>query len=240
MSNKYNLTTSVSYNDVDRDDTLLLSGVFKFLQEAAIRHANQFDIGTHAAVSRGESWVLNRMAVAFHRYPRYGDPIRVETWSSGVQGFRGYRDYRVFVGDELTVSASSLWLYLNLKTKSLTRVPMEIALHFPSLDEPVFEPALDKLSSMPPVPSSNAFAISLRYSDFDGNSHVNNTSYFDFLQTALVKGGLSPKPNRLQIKFLKEIRPEVEGIEVKLEARAKETVFSIVREDSVFAEGQIT
>lgn len=238
MDTKYILSTTVSYKDVDREETLLLSAVFKFLQEAAIRHANQFDIGSRAMVSRGESWVLNRMAVALHRYPRHEDPLRIETWSSGVQGFRGYRDYRVFVGDELTVSASSLWIYLNLKTKSLTRVPMEIASTFPSLDDAVFEPSLDKLNPLPPGPSAHAFGVSLRYSDFDANGHVNNTSYFDFLQTGLAKGGLSPKPSRLQIKFLREIRPEHESVQVKLEARAKDAVFSICGGETVFAEGQ--
>ena len=239
MSNKYILNTAVSYKDVDRDETLLLSGVFKFLQEAAIQHANQFDIGTRAVVARGESWVLNRMAVAVHRYLRYEEPLRVETWSSGVRGFRGYRDYRVFAGNELTVSGSSLWLYVNLKTKSLTRVPIEVAANFPSTDEDVFEPQLDKLSVIPPGSTGRALAVSLRYSDFDGNGHVNNSSYFDFLQTALAKSELSPKPTSIKIKFLKEIRPEIEAVKVILETRAEETVFSISGDNAVFAEGQL-
>ena len=62
MSAELTLNTTVSYWDVDRDQTLLLPGVFKFLQEAAIKHADQFDAGTRAMATRGESWVLNRMA----------------------------------------------------------------------------------------------------------------------------------------------------------------------------------
>jgi len=61
----------VAYGDVDRDNLLGLPAVFKFLQEAAIKHADQFDAGTRAMTTRGESWVLNRMAAAIHRYPRY-------------------------------------------------------------------------------------------------------------------------------------------------------------------------
>jgi len=240
MSNKFVLNTAVSYKDVDREETLLLSSVFKLLQEAAIRHANQFDTGTHAAIARGESWVLNRLAVAFHRYPRHEESIQIETWSTGVQGFRGYRDYRIFVGDEIAVSGSSLWLYIDLKTKSLIRVPAAIAESFPSIAGNVFEPGLDKFSVVPPGPASPACSVSLRYSDYDSNGHVNNTSYFDFLQTALVKNNLSPKPARLQVKFLKEIRPEIEAVKVNLETRAAETIFSISGEGAVYAEGQLT
>ena len=98
MTEELTLNTIVSYGDVDRDEVLLLPGVFKFLQEAAIKHADLFDAGTHAMVSRGESWVLNRMAAAIHRYPRYEESVRVVTWSSGIRAFKGYRDFRVFCG----------------------------------------------------------------------------------------------------------------------------------------------
>ena len=145
MTEELVLNTTVSYGDVDRDGVLLLPGVFKFLQEAAIKHADQFDAGTQAMVNRGESWVLNRMAAAIHRYPRYEEPVRVVTWSSGIRTFKGYRDFRVFCGDELVVAASSLWLYVNLQTKALVRVPEEIAARFPSGPGAVLHPDLDKL-----------------------------------------------------------------------------------------------
>ena len=85
MNDTLTLNTVVSYWDVDQDEVLLLPGVFKFLQEAAIKHADLFDAGTRAMVSRGESWVLNRMAAAIHRYPRYEEPVQVVTWSSGIR-----------------------------------------------------------------------------------------------------------------------------------------------------------
>ena len=189
MTEELILNTTVSYGDVDRDEVLLLPGVFKFLQEAAIKHADLFDAGTHAMVSRGESWVLNRMAAAIHRYPRYEEPVRVVTWSSGIRAFKGYRDFRVFCGEEPVVSASSLWLYVNLRTKSLVRVPAEIAATFPSRPGAIFRPDLDKLKLVPPdAGSAKTHPVSVRYSDVDGNGHVNNTAYFDYLQTAPGQG----------------------------------------------------
>jgi len=53
MSDKLILTTTIAYGEVDRDEVLTLSGVFKHLQEAAITHANQFDTGTKATAERG-------------------------------------------------------------------------------------------------------------------------------------------------------------------------------------------
>ena len=54
MTDELTIDLVVPYGEVDRDDQLLLPGIFKFLQEAAIKHANQFDTGARAMVVRGE------------------------------------------------------------------------------------------------------------------------------------------------------------------------------------------
>jgi len=191
--------------------------------------------------TRGESWVLNRMAAAIHRYPRYEEPVRVVTWSSGIRAFKGYRDFRAYCGDELVLSASSLWLYVNLKTKSLIRVPEDVARAFPSRPGEEFRPELEKLKLTPPSGgSAPACRVSVRYSDVDGNGHVNNTTYFDILQTALSRGGIPPRPQTVEVQFLKEISPEVEGVDVRLERRGPATAFVLSGADVLFAQGQVS
>lgn len=241
MTAELTLDTTVSYGDVDRDGVLLLPGVFKFLQEAAIKHADQFDAGTRAMLSRGESWVLNRVAAAIHRYPRYEEPVRVVTWSSGIRTFKGFRDFRVFCGDELVATASSLWLYVDLGTKALVRVPEEIAARFPSGSGAVFHPDLDKLKLEPPRPGPvQPCAVSVRYSDVDGNGHVNNTAYLDFLQTALVRRGFPGRPASVAIQFLKEIPPGAESVDVCLEVAEPAVVFALNGPAGVFAQGRVS
>ncbi|MDD2763730.1 MAG: thioesterase [Opitutaceae bacterium] len=238
MNAALTLDMTVAYGDVDRDQLLLLPGVFKFLQEAAIKHADQFDAGTRAMVNRGESWVLNRLAATIHRYPRYEEAVRVVTWSSGIRTCKGYRDFRVFCGEELVAAASSLWLYVSLKTRSLVRIPEEIAIMFPSRSGEVFRSDLDKLKLAPPAAgSARSFPVSVRYSDVDGNGHVNNTAYLDYLQTALVKSGLPARPRNVEIQFLKEIPPESEMVAVSLDRREDAVAFRIGRGEEAFALG---
>jgi acyl-ACP thioesterase len=240
MSTELTLNTIVAYWDVDRDNLLGLPAVFKFLQEAAIKHADQFDAGTKAMETRGQSWVLNRMAAAIHRYPRYEEAVRIVTWSSGIHGFKGYRDFRVYCGDELVLSASSLWLYVSLKTKSLIRVPEDLARTFLGRSGEEFRPDLDKLRLAPPAGgTAPACRVSVRYSDFDGNGHVNNTTYFDMLQTALARSGLSVRPQTVEVQFMKEIPPEVEWVDVTLERRPQAAAFGIGASDVLFAQGRV-
>ncbi len=237
MSDQFTLTAAVPFANVDREQVLLLRGVFELLQEAAIKHADQFAAGTQAIATRGETWVLNRMAAKIARYPRYEEPLRVITWSSGIRAFKGYRDFRVYCGDEIIVAASTLWLYLNLATKSLCRVPPGIAATFPSRDDAVFCPGLEKLAWTPPAPGAAGTEISVRYSDVDGNGHVNNTAYLDYLQTALVRGGFAPRPRRLEIQFLREIPPDADRVTVRLAADAAGIAFGLAGRDALFAQG---
>lgn len=240
MTDKLIFEAVVSYADVDREERLTLRGVFKLLQDAAIAHANQLDAGSRA-MARGESWVLNRIAAELRRYPRYEEAVRVETWSSGIRGFKGYRDFRVYdrAGEVIAV-ASSLWLYVNTRTKAIIRVPREVAEGFPVGAGAAFCPELESLEFAAPNPVGKAVAITLRYGDFDANEHVNHTAYFDFVQTAIAEAGLPPRPARLQIKFAKGIPAGTAAVDVRVAPSAGKTggaVFQVERDAIVFAQG---
>lgn len=222
MSEEFTLHSTVAYADVDRDQVLTLGGVFKLLQEAAIKHADVYGLGAKAMVAKGESWVLNRIAASIARYPRYEEAMTVRTWSAGIRGFRGYRDLRVYCGDELVLSASTLWVYVNLRTKSLARVPEELAAQFPVGQAEMFKPDLDRVRHEPPAATAPATEVALRYGDFDGNSHLNNTAYFDALQTALSRHALPVHPAGIEVQFMKEVPLAVRAIEVAVEPRAGE------------------
>jgi acyl-ACP thioesterase len=240
VSNDFTLTTVVPFADVDRNQVMLLPQLFKLLQEAAVQHADLFGVGVRGIAERGTSWVLNRLAVELTRYPRRDEPIRVNTWSTGVQSFKGYREFRLYDGGELLLSASSLWLWIDLRTRSLTRVPEEIAKTFPvGSGSPPYRPELDRLRLQAPAATAPAMALDLRYSDQDANGHVNHTAYFDLLQTALLRTGRSPQPRRLEIQFLREIPPETVAVDVRLETRDAETAFSLGHDTTCFAQGVV-
>lgn len=241
MNRKLTLNATVPYSDVDRTEVLLLKGVFKYLQEAAIAHANLFDTGTAAIATRGETWVLNRIAVGIHRYPRYDEKLRIETWSRGIKGFKGYREFRVFdAANELLFTGSSLWLYVSVRTKTIVRVPTELAATFPQHDDGVFCPELESLDfAAPNGAASKVVPIAIRFSDIDVNDHVNNAAYPDLLQAALARAGLAPRPRRVSIKHAKAVPAETETVNVRLEPRGDGAGFSIEDGATVFALGEI-
>ena len=240
MSNDYTLTTVVPFADVDRHQVMLLPQLFKLLQEAAVQHADLYGVGVRGIAERGTSWVLNRLAVELTRYPRRDETIRVTTWSTGVHTFKGYREFRLHSGNELLLSASSLWLWIDLRTRALTRVLAEIAATFPvGSGSPPYRPELDQLRLTPPADTAPVLNLALRYSDQDANGHVNHTAYFDLLQTALLRRGLSPQPRQLEIQFQREIPPDTTEVEVRLDHRGHETAFSLTSGSTSFAQGLV-
>jgi acyl-ACP thioesterase len=237
---KLALASTLAYADVDRKEVASLPALLKLLQEGAIQHADLFGMGTRA-MSRGESWVLNRLALTVHPYPRYQDKLQLETWSGGVEGFRGYREYRLYNGGHLCLSASSLWLYINIATKSLVRIPPEQAATFPVISTPPFLPGIDRLTWPLPQPAvARTVTVSVRYSDLDANGHVNNTAYADFLQTALVKAGLPCSPRNLQIRFVKEIAAVVGEVTISMESTGERVLFAIAHGSTLFAHGEVS
>ncbi len=241
MSNDYILESAVRFAEVDREQAMTLPALLQLLQEAAIRHADMYGVGAQGLAERGTSWVLNRLAVEIVRYPRRDEALRVETWSTGVRGFRGYREFRLFAGAEQLLAGSSLWLWLDLRTRMLTRVPAELAGSFPvgRVGTAPHKPELERLRFAAPAATAPATPVSVRYSDCDANDHVNNTAYFDFLQTALFRQGHSAHPRRIELQFLREIPPAAEAATVRCEARGDELAFAIAAGEGDCAVGVV-
>jgi acyl-ACP thioesterase len=238
MNEKLILQETVSYRDVDRAEVLLLPVFVQYLQEAAIAHANQYDTGTKAMTAHGESWVLNRMGLEIARYPKFEESLRIETWSRGIKGFKGYREFRVFdAQNALVLSGSSLWVYINIGTKAIVRVPTEVAAGFPVCSEGPFVPEIDRMEFTAPAADAVGAAVALRYSDVDVQGHVNNTVYFDLVQTALARAGANPRPRCIRIKYAKAISAVATSVTVRVGPSGERTAFSIEEGATVFAAG---
>lgn len=240
MADKMSFTTTVTYADVDRREVMLLPRIFKLLQEAAITHANAFGAGAEALARFGGAWVLNRIAARIERYPRHDESLRVETWSTGIKGFRGFREFRLrdHAGNVI-VAATSIWVYVSVETKTVGRIPAEIADGFPVNPEPAAWPGFEKVRFGPPEGDAARVSVSLRYSDFDINEHVNNAAYLDFVQTALAASGRTPAPRSVQLNYARAIPADRDRVEVRIGAGQGPVRFSIEWDGVVFAQGQV-
>jgi len=235
---KIEISRRVEYADVNPAFRLKLGVLFRYLQAAAVEHSERVGLGTQSLVSGGTVWVLNKIAAVIHRYPTYREDIRIETWHKGKKGIRAFRDFQVFSKEECLAEAASMWLYLDLNQKKLKKIPDEIS------DVYTVEPDavnIDVTAWNPkPVSPNTELSITTRYSDFDPLGHVNNTVYFDFLETLAEKEfDGNTQIHSLKIQFQKEITENTAPVTLGIQTEGNGSRFKIFKDENIFAIGEL-
>ncbi|MCQ2533257.1 MAG: thioesterase [Clostridia bacterium] len=209
--------TYVSYyiksTDCDINDDVLLNNLFGYLQEAAGASAASFGVSTKALNEHNWCWILINTTMEVDRLPKWGETIKIRTWSTGVNKFYWGREYEVLTeSDEVICKATSSWIVGDMETHRPV-VPAkypELSLDFlmstrrvfgeevigrikaPKFDTLDFEPIITKYAD---------------YSDLDRNHHVNNTRYLAWFEDAIYKYGIQINDvKRVSVEYLAEVK----------------------------------
>lgn len=230
----------IGYMDINPEFRMRLGAFARLLQEAAVTHSEQVGIHSQDLVANGTAWVLNKMAFDFQRLPIFGEDIRVVTWHKGSRGFKAYRDFEVWANDERLVSVTTVWLLIDLEKKKLRRIPAEWPQVYTVESGNAVDCDLDDWRPDTPGIEETAIPITLRSSDFDPHGHVNNTAYFDFLETLLATTlGGGAVLESLRIQFRREIPGHVTAISAGLSPSSTGGFFRIYDGENTFVRGEV-
>lgn len=237
-NNKIKFGHKVNYNEVDKNLNLRIDAIFGYLQFAAVSHSEQVGNGTEYLKDLGYTWVMAKIQLEIYELPTFGDEIEILTWSLGAKGFLATRDFELKKGNRVFAKATSVWYFIDLEKRKIKKIPTEIIKKYNSLSlDPNFGNLQKKRFDFN---SDISFAdkITLRYSDFDSNGHVNNTVYFNYLQTGLFnfKRNL-PFIESISCQFLKEIPQSYKSVEILLFEKEKIGKF-LIKDDIDFCIGE--
>jgi len=237
---KVTLTRKIDYAEVDADFNQNLGAFFKLIQEAAVIHSEKVGYDSRTLLDRGEVWILNALEAEIYRYPRLCEEVRVETWHKQSKGFRAFRDFCVYAGDEKLAAASSLWLYFDIQRKRLTRVPAETGAVYTSETENALDGSLQSWKPMDTFTPEFETDLCVRHSDFDPLNHVNNAVYLDYLETLAARFGDHQRPvTGFRIQYKKEIDRSVTRITAGLQTTDRGCLFKIYSDRHLFAAGEL-
>jgi medium-chain acyl-[acyl-carrier-protein] hydrolase len=165
--------------EIDFKKRASIQALCSFFQETAGNHVQDLGISIETLISQGMTWILSRFHIRVHRYPVWREHIRIETWPSDAYSFYALRDFNIFdEQDHLLVSASSLWLILDLKTRHPLRIPDHILkMQVKDRERALYDP-FD--TSWRPQQVMLEKRFSVRRSDLDLNQHVNNVRYVEW------------------------------------------------------------
>jgi acyl-ACP thioesterase len=98
----------VRLGDVDATGRFRLDALARYLQDVATDDVDDVD----AAGSDDHTWVLRRLAITVHRWPRFRDAIELVTWCSATAGSAAERCTTLTVNDDVVIESEALWAFV--------------------------------------------------------------------------------------------------------------------------------
>ena len=188
----------------------------QFLQEAAANHARRLGVGIDVLNGRNRTWMLSRLRLRVKRLPAAGDTVAVHTWPSGRDRLFALRDFVALSDDgDMLASADSAWLVVDRERRRPVRLEPILENLRPEEGLPVLEKPIPAVPE--PEVSEQGRRFEVRYRDLDGNRHVNNVSYVEWILEAFF-------PEFFVDRILSLLE-----VDFRAEALAGDTVFSRCR-----------
>ncbi len=176
-----------------------LATLCNYMQESAGLSADRLGWGICKLQDEGLTWMLSRLFVKVSRYVPWGTELTLRTWPSGMKGkllaTRCFQAVDSF-GNEV-FQAHSEWLYVDMKSQRIVKLPEDFASLVPE-GTPAVEFNDLGGKSVKLHEEANRAEIRVRRSDLDFNDHVNNVHYVEWMLETLTRCG---GPSEIDIVF---------------------------------------
>lgn len=200
----YEASFIVRSYEVDHHEQVSISTICNYFQETAGLHAKELQFDISDLQKRGLTWILYKLQVKVHAFPKRWESVKVKTWPSTGDGLRAYRDYELFnENGELLAVGLSQWMVLDTRKKRPVKMPEELmSSRFKTSTHvlPLHKSNINELQS-----DNAEFITKVGLNDLDMNSHVNNVRYVDWLTGYQSSGSCAKnKCNELIITYSAE------------------------------------
>lgn len=169
---------------VNSQGRLGLYALLNLIQDIGWEHANSLGHGHSETLERKAMWVLTRQHTAMKRWPKWGSRVHVRTWLRPTSNAFVTRDYEIILNDEVIGHGTSSFVLLNAETRKPLRDNIG-QIDFPSREDGKAPFDAEKIAAKSTGELENLAQFQVRNSDIDGNRHVNNTRYAQWILDAL-------------------------------------------------------
>lgn len=239
----FEFRTPINYRDLNKNWKLRLDALTSYLQESAILHSEILGFNANYMIRNNCAWILNKISIKIFELPKLRDEIKIETWSREIHTVKAYRDFNVYLNEKLICQASSLWVFVDSRTKKLKRVPDEVRNMY---GEEKISNGInpDELDLNPEELKNSNFTFTkentIRYTDVDTNGHLNNTAFFTLIEDALLERFGDFKVESVEICFKSELTSEVKAVKIGLTCYDDgECKFIFFKGENIFSYGRL-
>ena len=198
---EYTLPIKVASYDVGANNTMRLSAVLRYQQEAGEQHLVGAGLGWQDMLRMGMVFVTSRWHTLVHRLPAMEEQVTLTTWHRDRKGPRFFRCYewRDAQGELLIEGVMQFALVSVADHRLLRGTEFDV---FGVADQPHRTVSCGDPSrwSLPSMTAVDTYTV--RRSDIDRNGHLNNTRYADLLTDVLPTDAVST----IELQFAGECR----------------------------------
>lgn len=203
-SNIYNREIVFTFSNCNMHKKMKLSALLTYLSDTAGEDYDQKGLSNDFLTENGYAFLISSYNVKFIRTPREAEFLTIRTWEQGLKGPKVLRDYKIVDEDGISViEAKSIWCIVNPDNHKLIRPKKFPFSKFLENEEKVDMPYCEKNLHKDLV---KVYEKRIGYSDIDGNGHVNNSRYGDFLIDALNLDMADKEYKNFQIEFVSEAK----------------------------------
>lgn len=203
MAKIYSITHQVAYYECDINQQMTLPALIQVMIKASEEQSDSLNRGSAFVNELGLGWVITNYELAINRLPRLGENIHFSTKATAHNKFFCYRDF--YIDDEngnRLVTVESVFVLMDLTTRKIKAVDETVIAPFES--EKINR--IKRFEKIPELVNPNTQPYRVRFYDLDGNQHVNNAIYFNWMLDVLDYQFLTTyQPSHIQIRFDKEI-----------------------------------
>lgn len=204
MATKFTEKHEIQFYECDVTGKLTLPMLLNIVIKTSESQSEALGRGSDFVNSLGLGWVITQHEMTITRLPKTEELVSVTTEATSYNKYFCYRNF--WIHDESgqeCVAISSTFVLMDLTTRKMISVPLDI---IEAYDCEKITKILrgTKISSL--EEDSDAREYRVRFSDIDGNKHVNNSRYLDWMVDSLAYKFLtSHEPTFVNIRFDKEL-----------------------------------
>ncbi|MCO0832069.1 thioesterase [Fructobacillus sp. W13] len=206
MADVFSITQPVEYYQVDLSRKLSLSMMLNLAILCSRKQGEHLKVGYQETDRRGLGWVILQYDVKIKRRPKLGETITIETkageWGSYFAQ-RGF--YFKDESGEVIIDMDSLWALINLESRRMIKLPLDLVQPYGGEERK----RLEKMVRIPKIKDEEPDFdrnYQVRFLDIDGNKHVNNSKYLEWMLDVLPLDFLKEnEPNGFSIRYENEV-----------------------------------
>ena len=187
-----------------RDNRVALNTLVNVMLAGSEHQLEQVGAGIDQVREHGVGWVITQYQLTVNQMPQAEVPLVLGTEAISYNKLMTYRDYWVndAAGNRLATLRGA-WVLMDLTTRKLVPIIPEIVARVQApFDSHVQR--FKRLAKLERIDVDVPYRV--RYFDIDGNGHVNNSHYFEWLEDSLGAEFLQQHAlQTMQIKYAREV-----------------------------------